>query len=92
MSRHQQPRRSPSSRGRSVGTALVAAAESRIRERGYARASIGVGEDNSRAQQLYARLGYVDTGIRVVSRYDYPDADGVVREVVENDMVLVRPL
>ncbi len=53
---------------------------------------MGVGEDNHRARDLYVRLGYLDTGLREVSRYDYPDLSGVMREVVEHDIVLIKQL
>ncbi|MBA2389097.1 MAG: GNAT family N-acetyltransferase [Geodermatophilaceae bacterium] len=82
----------PAAQGRGVGTALIAEAEARITHRGFTRVSIGVGEDNPRAQDLYARLGYHDTGLREVSRYDYPGADGVLREVVEHDILLIKGL
>lgn len=82
----------PAWQGHGVGTALVTAAEHRIRQRGYIRAGIGVGEDNPRAARLYGRLGYVDTGLRVTSRYDYPDEHGVMQEIVEHDRVLIKDL
>jgi len=82
----------PARQGQGVGRQLTLAAEDRIRRRGYTRAGIGVGEDNLRAARLYARLGYVDTGLRCASRYDYPDQDGVLREVIENDIAMVREL
>jgi ribosomal protein S18 acetylase RimI-like enzyme len=59
---------------------------------GVTAACIGVAEVNHRAQRLYTRLGYTNTGIREISRYDYPDARGVLREIVEHDMLLVRRL
>lgn len=78
--------------GRGIGTALIRCAETTIQRRGYHRATMGVGEDNPRAMALYTRLGYRDTGLRCVSRYDYPDDDGVVREVIEHNIALVRDL
>lgn len=82
----------PTRQGLGIGTALVAAAESRIIQRGCTQISMGVGEDNHRARDLYVRLGYLDTGLREVSRYDYPDFSGVMREVVEHDIVLIKQL
>ena len=41
---------------------------------------------------LYARLGYADTGLRVESRYLYPDDAGVPREIVEHNILLVKRL
>lgn len=82
----------PPRQGRGVGTALVSVAEDRIRQNGYNRAGIGVAEDNPGAARLYRRMGYVDTGLRSVSRYDYPDEDGALREIVEHCRTLIKQL
>jgi hypothetical protein len=34
----------------------------------------------------------VDAGLRSVSRYDSPDDDGVLREIAEHDIVLIKEL
>jgi ribosomal protein S18 acetylase RimI-like enzyme len=47
-----------------IGTVLVRAAEQRILARGLRRAELRVEVDNSRAQALYERLGYVGYGRR----------------------------
>lgn len=82
----------PVHRGRGVGTALIRFAEATVQGRGYRRVTMGVGQDNPRALALYTRLGYRDSVLRCVSRYDYPDDDGVLREVVEHNTALVRDL
>jgi ribosomal protein S18 acetylase RimI-like enzyme len=44
--------------GLGLGSALIAAAEERIRGRGVTVARLGVEDDNPRARALYERLGY----------------------------------
>jgi ribosomal protein S18 acetylase RimI-like enzyme len=75
-----------------IGTAIVHFAEELVRGRGFARVSIGVGEDNPRAAALYDRLGYRDTGRRWTGSYTYFDPDGVEHEETEHVRVLVRDL
>jgi len=79
-------------RGSGVGRALIRVAEERVRARGFSRIGIEVADDNPRAAQLYARLGYADTGLRSESRYMYPDDSGVPREIVECNALLVKAL
>jgi len=45
-----------------IGTALIQAAEQRIRARGLDRAELAVEEVNPRARALYERLGYAPYG------------------------------
>jgi ribosomal protein S18 acetylase RimI-like enzyme len=52
----------PCLQGRGIGGRLVAAAESLLRERGYARAGIAFERDNPRARRWYERLGYACAG------------------------------
>ncbi|GAA2170649.1 hypothetical protein GCM10009846_01790 [Agrococcus versicolor] len=79
---------SQAARGRGVGTALVRAAERAAREAGAATLAVGVGDDNPRARALYERLGYVGTGIRSTTTYDYVDDAGVRRTATETDELL----
>jgi ribosomal protein S18 acetylase RimI-like enzyme len=53
--------------GLGLGTALIAAAEDRIRRRGVKVARVGVEDDNPRARRLYQRLGYREIGQRPAS-------------------------
>jgi ribosomal protein S18 acetylase RimI-like enzyme len=45
-----------------LGTRLIDQAEARVRQRGFARAVMGVEVDNIRARALYERLGYRPVG------------------------------
>jgi ribosomal protein S18 acetylase RimI-like enzyme len=81
-----------SGRGQGIGTAIVRFAEGLIRDRGFRRASIGVGEDNPRAAALYERLGYRDAGRRWTSSYTYFDANGVERAETEHVRMLALDL
>lgn len=45
-------------RSRGIGSALIRAAEDLAGQRGFGAIGLGVGTDNPRAAQLYARLGY----------------------------------
>lgn len=80
----------PDHRSRGVGSALLAEAERRIALFGHPAAALGVGVDNPRAQALYERRGYRDTGARSTLTYRYVDEAGVTREATEHDAVLVR--
>jgi ribosomal protein S18 acetylase RimI-like enzyme len=79
--------------GLGLGTALIAAAEERIRRRGLTVARMGVGDGNPRARALYERLGYEELGQRAVS-WEEDAADGslsIYRTVVtEMDKTLTR--
>jgi RimJ/RimL family protein N-acetyltransferase len=44
--------------GKGIGTALIRAAEATAFNRGYDSIGVGVSIENSRAQELYERLGY----------------------------------
>jgi ribosomal protein S18 acetylase RimI-like enzyme len=49
----------PSSRGKGIGRALLAAAEDEARRRGLPYISLMVTEDNAAARAIYERAGYV---------------------------------
>lgn len=66
-----------------IGTALIEAAERRIRARGLHRAELGVEENNPRARALYERLGYVAYG----SAPESWDEDGPNGSVVRYETV-----
>jgi ribosomal protein S18 acetylase RimI-like enzyme len=82
----------PDTRGRGVGAALLAAAESLASARGHHTVGLAVDEGNAAAARLYTRLGYADTGIRYESRYLWRDATGSEVEVVEHDVFLIKHL
>jgi ribosomal protein S18 acetylase RimI-like enzyme len=71
-----------------IGTALVLAAEDRIRARGLAHAELGVEVDNPRAQALYERLGYLAYGSEP-DGWDEEAPDGSIRRY-ETTCVLMR--
>ncbi len=79
--------------GLGLGTALIAAAEDRIRRRGLTVARIGVEDDNPRARALYERLGYQEVGRRAVS-WEAEAADATLfmyhTVVTEMDKALTR--
>ncbi|MES5822184.1 GNAT family N-acetyltransferase [Streptomyces sp. RG80] len=78
-------------RSRGIGTSLIHAAEELARERGITVVGLGVAKDNPRAAELYARLGYTPL-IDYYDRWSYEDADGVLRECVEECAFLVKNL
>lgn len=86
----------PEARGRGVGTALIAAAESLVAERrtaaGVAERAlvVGVGVDNTRAAALYERLGYERTGVLSTTTYTFVDAAGMTQTVTERDEELIK--
>lgn len=51
--------------GRGVGRALMEAAESWARERGYGLVVLDTGAANVRARGLYARLGYAEESVKL---------------------------
>lgn len=61
-----------------LGTVLIGAAEDRIRQRGLARAELGVEHNNWRARALYERLGFVAFDDRP-DAWDEEAADGTIR-------------
>ncbi len=52
--------------GRGAGTALMRAAETWARKRGYRRLTLNVFDGNARARSLYERLGYRPETLRYV--------------------------
>jgi RimJ/RimL family protein N-acetyltransferase len=60
-----------------LGTALVAATQEWVRDRGLTRLALSVFPDNTRAIAVYTRAGFVREGIR---RRQYRQADGSYRD------------
>jgi RimJ/RimL family protein N-acetyltransferase len=79
-------------RSQGIGTAIIRAAESRARERGYPQIGLGVTDDNLRAAALYQRLGYHETGCRYLDRYHYLDDHGCRHDVADPARFLVKQL
>ncbi len=65
----------PAGRGTGAATALLAAAEQRIREAGHVTAWLAVVGGNARARAFYARQGWVDDG---EFSHDAPGPDGPI--------------
>lgn len=69
-------------RGRGLGTRIMDVVEEDLRRRGFRYVTLNVARDNSRAQQLYIRRGYIvvapEPGI-----WSYPDEKGVWHQVEE---------
>ncbi|MFD8584102.1 GNAT family N-acetyltransferase [Streptomyces californicus] len=82
----------PELRSRGIGSALIAAAEERVRAAGHPLIGLGVDDGNHRAAALYARIGYRETGCRYVDRYAYLDDEGVRHEVADPARFLVKEL
>lgn len=80
------------SRGRGVGTALIAFAEELCADRDRLEVAVGVATDNDGAARLYERLGYLRTGVLDVSEYDWVDGAGAVHHEVERDELLLKQL
>ncbi|WP_244210860.1 GNAT family N-acetyltransferase [Amycolatopsis kentuckyensis] len=74
-----------------IGTALVLAAEDRIRARGLRRAELGVEVDNPRARKLYERLGYVAYGCQP-DGWDEEGPDGSIRRRETTCTLMRKPL
>lgn len=80
----------PDSRGRGIGSKIIAAAEHACRAHGSIR--IGVAEDNPAAARLYERLGYARTSETVTDSYFYVDEYGERRQATEVSEYLVKDL
>lgn len=76
-------------RGRGVGSAIIAAAESVV---GTGMLSVGVGLANHAARRLYERLGFVASGELETTTYSYFDAEGVSQTATETDEYLTKRL
>jgi ribosomal protein S18 acetylase RimI-like enzyme len=74
-----------------IGTALLLAAEERIRARGLRYAELGVEASNSRARALYERLGYVAYGTEP-DGWDEEAPDGSIRRYETTCVLMRKPL
>jgi len=74
-----------------IGTAVIAAAEERILQRGVDRAEISVEDINPRARELYERLGYVAYGEEAES-WDEEAPDGTVRRYHARCITMAKQL
>ena len=80
-------------RGRGIGTAVMAAAESMALDRGLRRMTIGVGVENEGARRLYRRLGYADAGLEPIEdRGRFRRWDGTLHEWSETWRFMVKEI
>ncbi len=80
-------------RGRGIGSQLLRAVESLAGEHGYRQIALGVATNNPRAQALYERRGYQETGLGVyTSRWKEIDEHGQERWFEEAEVCLVKSL
>jgi GNAT superfamily N-acetyltransferase len=82
----------PEYRGRGAGTAILAAAERLVRDRGLDRLAVSVGVENPDAARLYRRLGYRPTAVLDDCSYSWFDAEGHRHDEVETAQLLVKDL
>lgn len=82
----------PEHRGRGAGTAILAAAEQLVRDRGLGRLAVSVGVENPDAARLYRRLGYRPTAVLDACAYSWFDGDGQRHDEVESAELLVKDL
>lgn len=78
----------PALRSLGIGTALIAALEQRVRQRGLTSAWLGVETDNPRARALYERLGY-EAFAREIDGWEVEREDGSTAWY-ETELVLMR--
>jgi len=82
----------PEFRGRGAGTAILAAAEQRVRERGGGQIAVSVAVGNTGAARLYQRLGYVPTSVLDACSYSWFDDQGSRHDEVETSELLLKRL
>jgi GNAT superfamily N-acetyltransferase len=79
-------------RGHGAGSAILAAAEQRVRERGLSQLADSDGLENLDAARLYQRLGYRPTGVLDDCSYSWHDEDGARHDELETSQLLVKNL
>lgn len=78
-------------RSEGIGTTLLNAVESSVKERGFNRMGLAVGTENSNAKRLYERLGYVETSFGAFdSCWVEVDKHGESKEYRESVVYLVK--
>lgn len=78
-------------RSRGIGSALIASAEQLAAGRGFACIGLGVQEDNTRAAELYQRLGY-RRSTPYFDRWTYRDPYGLVNAVSDPCNFMVKDI
>jgi hypothetical protein len=78
-------------RAQGVGTALIHAAESRVRQRSRRCVGLGVEKNNPRTADLYKRLGY-SPSLPYLDCGTYRDGSGVLHRVADACTFMVKYL
>lgn len=82
----------PQHQGRGTGTAILAAAEQRARDRGLTQLAVSVALTNHDAARLYRRLGYQPTGVIDACSYRWRDDQGSWHDETESAELHVKEL
>jgi GNAT superfamily N-acetyltransferase len=82
----------PQHQGHGTGTAILAAAEQRVRDRGITQLAVSVSIENPDAARLYRRLGYQPTGVMDACSYRWRDYQGDWHDETEAAELLVKQL
>ena len=77
-------------RSQGLGRMIIESAYARAQSRGHGRLGIGVDAENSGAIRLYESLGFVDTGLLYLSRWEWVDGDGALHSGADATRYLVR--
>jgi GNAT superfamily N-acetyltransferase len=80
-------------RGQRIGTRMIAAAETMLREAGHSLLAVGVDLDNDGAARLYRRLGYTEWPHGVLETFrEHGDESGNVIVTPDECRVFVKEL
>ncbi len=83
----------PKVRSRGIGSMLLDAAITAVREAGYTQLGLGVAVDNAGAIRLYEQKGFQDSGLgQYASRGSYLDRDGAAQTWQETLTYWIRSL
>jgi len=74
-----------------IGTRLIAAAERRLKTRGFRLSELGVEKNNPRAQRLYERLGYQVVRDHI-DEWEYTPPNGAPVPVRSDEWILHKSL
>ena len=83
----------PEMRSRGIGRKLINEAEKVCREKGFKRVGLAVDTSNIRAEELYKKIGYLDSGIGEFDSiwYDTKE-DGYREKYIDHCIYLVKDL
>lgn len=80
-------------RSQSIGSHMLDWIESAVRWRGYEQIGLGVAIENTRAQALYARRGYRDSGLgEYADEWEWFDDEGKVHVQRDICIYMIKPL